>query len=38
MINCYSTGRVTGSGNIGGFLGKTYNMGTCSDCFWDNMT
>jgi hypothetical protein len=29
---------VTGSGNIGGFLGKSYNIGTCSDCFWDNLT
>ena len=38
MVDCYSAGKVTGSGNIGGFLGKTYNMGVCSDCFWDNLT
>ena len=34
IFNCYSTGKVSGTGIKGGFAGYDLN-GTITDCFWD---
>ena len=39
VINCYSTGKVTGTGLVGGFTGSSwYGTGTHTNCFWDTQT
>ncbi|MBN2519643.1 MAG: hypothetical protein JXB17_03995, partial [Bacteroidales bacterium] len=34
LTNCYSTGSVSGSGTVGGFVGFAFSL-DCSNCFWD---
>lgn len=36
IINCYSTGKVSGAYDIGGFVGTEENRGTISGCLWDS--
>ncbi len=37
VINCYSTGRVSGMSEVGGLVGSTVR-GTVTNCFWDIQT
>lgn len=36
VSNSYSTGSVSGNGDVGGLVG--YNSSTVSNCFWDTLT
>jgi len=36
VLDCYSTGSVTGDYDAGGLVGKNYQA--VSDCFWDTQT
>jgi hypothetical protein len=35
LLNCYSTGAVSGRSNVGGLVGKCRNLFDVIECFWD---